>query len=68
MFLTNNGIDIFHENLFQEQAKLLNDIKSEKCVDYDKINHTEIALITNLLSSLLKLKKLMKDKESYKNT
>ena len=67
MHLTENGVDMFYDNLFQEQTKLLNDIKSQKSPELDKLNHSEIALITNLLSSLLKLKKIMKDKQNYNN-
>jgi len=67
MHLTENGVDMFYDNLFQEQTKLLNDIKSQKSPELDKLNHSEIVLITNLLSSLLKLKKIMKDKQNYNN-
>jgi len=63
MNITANGLDQFYDNLQQEQTKLLNDIKSEKCQELDRINHNEITIITSLLCNLLKLKKLIKDKE-----
>ena len=63
MNVTLNGLDQFYDNLQQEQTKILNDIKSEKCQELDKINYNEITIITSLLCNLLKLKKLIKDKE-----
>ena len=64
--INENSLNMFYENLQNQQQKLLNDIKSSNNEDLDKLTHQEIDLITVLMKNLMKLRKVMKTKESKK--
>ena len=59
-------LDTVYTNLQNEQTSLLNQIKSEKEPEQEKNNHQQVLMMTSIMSSLLKLKSLIKKKESDK--
>ena len=60
MELTEVQLMIFYDGLYQEQMRLMQDIKSQKDPDSDRKNHQQIEIITGLMRNLLKLKNLKK--------
>jgi hypothetical protein len=62
MELTDQNLMSIYETFFQEQQRLLNEIKSNKTDDdrEQRKLHQQVTLLTNLIQNLLKLKNLRK--------
>lgn len=64
MNLTTQGIDMQYETFEQAKGECLNELKNGKHDEkLDKINQQLITALTNLQVTLLKVKKLMKQKK-----
>ena len=59
--ISDSTISQFYDNLFQEQSLIMVEIKNERNVDKDKINHQQLELIAMLMKNLLKLKTIRKN-------
>lgn len=62
-YINDSNINLFCENLQNEQTKVLGELKNNTNPDCEKLNHQEVVLITQIMSSLLKLRTVLKNKK-----
>ena len=62
MELTDQNLMSIYDTFFQEQQRILSEIKSNKTDDDREIKrlHQQVTLLTNLIQNILKLKNLRK--------